>query len=200
MIHVHNKKDKCIYPKGFGFAWEQAHFTSRGHWETDVITGTTIFKFAFSRNDELTDAHWYSWPLLFPTCQILNVEKNRLTSLPPSIGELRLLQTLNLKGMMLTASCLWGRECSYGLKSFFSINLCVNRKLSGWAAIFTRFSEQPANLRCQRQQHRPAAQRAGLHPYSRGMCLNLTAIPSGASMFNRSFVCDHRPWHLMRPW
>lgn len=121
----HNKKDKYIYPKGFGFAWEQAHFTSRGHWETDVIAGTTIFKFAFSRNHEVTDDRWYSWSLLFLTLQILNVEKNRLTSLPPSIGELRLLQTLNLKGMMLTASCLWGREWSYGLKSLFFPHKCV---------------------------------------------------------------------------
>lgn len=37
------------------------------------------------------------------TYQILNVEKNRLKSLPPSIGDLRLLQTLNVKGMILTA-------------------------------------------------------------------------------------------------
>lgn len=37
---------------------------------------------------------------VFSDTQILNVEKNRLTSLPPSIGELRLLQTLILKGTM----------------------------------------------------------------------------------------------------
>lgn len=30
--------------------------------------------------------------------QILNVEKNLLKALPDSIGDLRLLQTLNLKG------------------------------------------------------------------------------------------------------
>lgn len=39
------------------------------------------------------------------SCQILNVEKNRLKALPDSIGDLRLLQTLNLKGMIVTACC-----------------------------------------------------------------------------------------------
>lgn len=202
VIYVHNQKDKCIYPKGFGLAWEQAHFTSRGHWETNFIAGTIIFKFVCHKNEELTDDCRSSWPMLFLTHQILNVEKNRLTSLPPSIGELRLLQTLNLKGMMQTAGYLWGRECSHGVKSlvFSPINLCVNRKLSLRTANFDWFSEQPANLRCQWQQHCPAAPTVGLHPYSWGMCLILTAVPSGAAMFNRFFVCDHRLWHLMRPW
>ena len=38
------------------------------------------------------------------SCQILNVEKNRLKALPESIGNLRLLQTLNLKGMSFTVT------------------------------------------------------------------------------------------------
>lgn len=33
--------------------------------------------------------------------QILNMEKNLLKALPDSIGDLKLLQTLNLKGMTL---------------------------------------------------------------------------------------------------
>lgn len=194
-MHVHNIR---FSPKGSGFAWEQAHFASRGHRENDVIAGTTVFQFALSRNDGC----WYSRPLFFLTCQILNVEKNRLSSLPPSIGELRLLQTLNLKGMMLPALSPWGKECSCGLKSLFLFptNLCVNRKCSMWAAMFNRFTEQSANLWRQRQQHGPAAQTAGLHPYSWGMWCNFTAVPTEASAFNRSSLCDHRPWHSMRPW
>lgn len=117
VIYVHNQKDKCIYPKGFGLAWEQAPFTSRGHWETNFIAGTILFKLVCHKKDELTDGCRSSWPTLFLTHQILNVEKNRLTSLPASIGELRLLQTLNLKGTMQTAGCLWGRACSDGVKS-----------------------------------------------------------------------------------
>lgn len=39
----------------------------------------------------------------FVSCQILNVEKNRLKSLPDSIGDLRLLQTLSLNGTVLIA-------------------------------------------------------------------------------------------------
>lgn len=37
--------------------------------------------------------------------QILNVEKNCLKVLPESIGRLHLLQTLNLKGMVVTHVC-----------------------------------------------------------------------------------------------
>lgn len=49
----------------------------------------------------------------FVSCQILNVEKNRLKDLPDSIGDLRLLQTLNLKGTLLTVCLLVSeRTCS----------------------------------------------------------------------------------------
>lgn len=45
----------------------------------------------------------HSFNLLFVTYQILNVEKNHLKTLPSSIGDLRLLQTLNVKGKILAA-------------------------------------------------------------------------------------------------
>lgn len=104
MIHVHNKKDKCISPKVLDL--HENKLTSLPE-DIGKLTSLQVQLFSnFSRNDKLTDDRWYNWSLLFLTFQILNVEKNRLTSLPPSIGELRLLQTLNLKGMMITASSL----------------------------------------------------------------------------------------------
>lgn len=69
------------------------------------------------------------------SCQILNVEKNRLKALPDSIGDLRLLQTLNLKGMILTACCYERGTCTCKKKKKVvnfsqSLYICIGNLLS----------------------------------------------------------------------
>lgn len=115
--------------KGFGSAWEQAYLTPRGHWEAGVTAGKTILN-STPGTEEMSVNKCYSSSTCvhLVSCQILNVEKNCLKALPDSIGDLRLLQTLNLKGMMLPASYIFPffkMYKSHDIGYVFSPSLCI---------------------------------------------------------------------------
>lgn len=86
-------------PKGFGSSWEQTRLPSRGHRKAGITAGKTFPKSNLI-TEEITKRVTFTLHVFF---QILNAEKNLLKTLPDSIGDLRLLQTLNLKGALLSA-------------------------------------------------------------------------------------------------
>lgn len=81
----------------------------------------------------------------FVSRQILTVEKNHLKALPDSIGDLRLLQTLNLKGRRPSASCLQVFETVLQVKqhcspSPTSLFICPGNSLSALPSSFGSLS------------------------------------------------------------
>lgn len=109
IIYLHERDDvvssltsltkEVSQPKGFGSSWEQTRLPSRGHRKAGVTAGKT-----FPKSNLITEENtkWIIFTL-HVFFQILNVEKNLLKTLPDSIGDLWLLQTLNLKGVLLSA-------------------------------------------------------------------------------------------------